>query len=447
MLEDLHHLAEDLRQYDQNRGLENRDIGDTLRDLQNELRDLSDFLHVPRPQHAEEGVQRSPLVEAQPIRVVDVDVVDPRAPRSQLSRASSSASSLSFLSSHHSEDWELYSRADSPPPWSHGTVSSSSSSEPSESSEPSFPSSISSPSSGPRPGSAVSSSPPLPPSSPSPSSSSSMSTIVPRRPPVDPVPLLGRIRDQVDALWDGQLSTNHLLDQLRDRPPPDNSELIDRMRRIEDLLRNLPTTVTAPIPQSELDSGSSTDGTDSRVPFWGPRGRRSPVAPHPIASAVGPSFAEQLENMLSASTTREVPPIQHPPPFRPFDYVPTGGPRPRSVSPVTTSQFAPRPATQPPPFPHLDPSSRGRRPIRHRGPVETFEPYDPEAMRNVPPSRATTRPVGEDDIDFQREQRNLRRQRDPRSDGFFHPGPPPQPVLVSHIAYRCYSIFNFIHLF
>ena len=72
----------------------------------------------------------------------------------------------------------------------------------------------------------------------------SSATVRPGAPGIDR-DALNRIRDvldavkaQTDALQDGQLSTNNVLDELRQRVPvlPDNTELVERLQRLEDLI-------------------------------------------------------------------------------------------------------------------------------------------------------------------------------------------------------------------
>ena len=196
---DIDRLAEELRRYDDARGLENQDIAGSIRALQDELRGLSDFLHrVPSPGAVQQTTQPTPRPQIQPqttletprgVQLVDraaggssvVSSLRPGGPRDMdpgvsLSRATSSATSIgSYLSSHHSDDdllEESYlDMPPSPPLWS----SSVESDETIESPSPSTYTSSS-------PGS--SSSPPLPPSSPSPSSSmTETETVRPIPPP------------------------------------------------------------------------------------------------------------------------------------------------------------------------------------------------------------------------------------------------------------------------
>ncbi|KIK36453.1 hypothetical protein CY34DRAFT_41649, partial [Suillus luteus UH-Slu-Lm8-n1] len=53
--------------------------------------------------------------------------------------------------------------------------------------------------------------------------------------------MLTSLREQTTALWEGQVSTNHMLDELRETRsgPLDTTEFNDRFRAIEVLLRQL----------------------------------------------------------------------------------------------------------------------------------------------------------------------------------------------------------------
>jgi hypothetical protein len=76
--------------------------------------------------------------------------------------------------------------------------------------------------------------------------------------------IVERVKDQTDALWDGQLSTNHILDELRQcvPQPQDNAELVERLQCIEDLLNRLADAQAQPrepSPEPSLfNSGSDT---------------------------------------------------------------------------------------------------------------------------------------------------------------------------------------------
>jgi hypothetical protein len=130
---DIDRLADELRTYDQARGMETQDVIDNVRALRQELRDLADFLQrTPSPSYP--SSPSSPVVQPEyqdsreetpvprrTVHMVDASVgrttsiisgpqfltLPPAAP-SSLSRATSNASSFnSYLSSHHSDD-DLY---------------------------------------------------------------------------------------------------------------------------------------------------------------------------------------------------------------------------------------------------------------------------------------------------------------------------------------------------
>ena len=132
---DLERLAEDLRAYDQARGLENEGLGDNIRALRDKLRDLATYLtrSPPRPRSPASIVslasepQRHPRIQLRdsPVPRLDIipeirltgpraapaphtespQVIEISAPAASLSRSTSNASSIeSYLSSHHSDD-------------------------------------------------------------------------------------------------------------------------------------------------------------------------------------------------------------------------------------------------------------------------------------------------------------------------------------------------------
>ncbi|KAH9979853.1 hypothetical protein BGW80DRAFT_1556544 [Lactifluus volemus] len=152
--------------------------------------------------------------------------------------------------------------------------------------------------------------------------------------------VLNRIRDildvvkaQADGLWDGQLSTKCLLDELRQHIPrvPDNGELVpvDRLQRIQDLINGLAEAsrpARPPTPEeSPFDSGSDT------------------------STMIRPTMAELLRPSQPPTAVQ----IQPPPAFVPLNFRPDArGPRPRSASPTLLTELPPlRPFTVPIPEP------------------------------------------------------------------------------------------------
>lgn len=373
----------------------------------------------------------------------------------QLTRATSSASSIgSFLSSHHSDDDLLASESgsyhDSPPPWHAPPIP--------ESDDSSVFTETSSYDSGPyHDGSESPSLPPLPPPSPTPSSSppSSSTSTVTARPLPTPPDLLGplnAIQEQLTALWHGQTSTNHMLDELRDRriPQPDNSELIDRLHRIEDLLQSLlsqgpPETriITEPAPPppppTQLRSVIHSDDSDILTSFGS-----EPEMPTPVpARGRGPSLVQQLDEILSATLPSVV--VEPPPPLVSFVYQPAErGTRPRSASPVSISTLPPRPETEPPPFPFW--RQRERQRIRRR-PLDRTAQASDEGPAQGPPVAGPTQelpvtpappPPDEGDIDMMRVIQDRRMAQRPETDGVYHAGPTPLPIFV---RIDCFAVF------
>ena len=123
---DIDRLADELRTYDNARGVETQDVIDNVRALRQELQDLADFFHrTPSPPtpvvRFEPQVREETPIPRRTVHMVDASVgrttsissgpqflpLPPAAPAS-LSRSTSNASSFnSYLSSHHSDD-DLY---------------------------------------------------------------------------------------------------------------------------------------------------------------------------------------------------------------------------------------------------------------------------------------------------------------------------------------------------
>ncbi|KAK7049981.1 hypothetical protein VNI00_005412 [Paramarasmius palmivorus] len=482
--DEFNHLLEEIRTYDQNREDENRDMGHTLRDLQNEIRDISEFLRRPRPMYAEERVGSSKAASSLSAPTqrggrgspVIRDITLP-PPRPMTEPMSSAASSISFLSSHHSDDWTLYGdgsrRRDSPIPTpvdsefgfprdvggdGEDTVStwhitdsgsgSSPTSSPTSTSVSLTESSSMFPLPTPTPPRTFleSEAPTPPPLSSSPSTTSvSVSTVrAPSVAPVNPIPWLNEIRDQVRGLWEGQLSTNNLLDQLRDRPVPDNAELLDRMARVEDLLRllgdqarqqpppqpqppvmmHMPVPVPPPAPSSDAGTEMSDISLDRIL-----RGfeQRAPVAP--TAVRAGPTLAEQLDELLRGTERPPRSPFRMPDPVRQISILMPGE---RSPSPSIRLQMPDMPErvyTAPLPE-HYEPRHPVRR-MRDRRGAPTgpppMQPSVPPTAPSVPETEREEEPI---------EMGNIPREGDVEGDATPMPqrpryfGPPPEPIPV-----------------
>ena len=122
---DIDKLAEDLRHYDDARGLEHKEIADGVKALRDELQDLSHFLHQRTPppnvvRIIEERVVPAAPPVVRPSRVLEsrsigdsteitsLHYLGPPEHGAALTRASSITSIGSFLSSHHSDDLSIY---------------------------------------------------------------------------------------------------------------------------------------------------------------------------------------------------------------------------------------------------------------------------------------------------------------------------------------------------
>ncbi|KAF8833074.1 hypothetical protein BDN67DRAFT_1072998 [Paxillus ammoniavirescens] len=233
----LHHIHE-LVHF---RGQETHEISENVRIIRDELIDLSEYV-------------RTRLVATERVVVAEQPGAPPVAlpialtpPPMRSPSISSSRSVSSFLSSHHSDDLSLLGAEEefNMPPPSPGWPS-----EPSLPSSDVTPSIISSSESSPEPSLSLtsSSSSPPPPSSPTPSTDSSSTA----RP--------------MTGLWDGQVSTNHILDKLRQArdAPRDDVEIHELLRHIENLIETLiqrRQETTGEIGETRDESVTESDAT------------------------------------------------------------------------------------------------------------------------------------------------------------------------------------------
>jgi hypothetical protein len=263
--------------------------------------------------------------------------------------------------------------------------------------------------------------------------------------------VLDAVKAQTDALRDGQLSTNDILDELRQRRPelPDNMELVERLQRLEDLINRLADAqrrARAPTPEQEslFDSGSDISSTIRRLrQRWENMRGETPalIAPTPIRPRTS------LDDMMAELLRPPQPPapsqIQPPPAFVPLNFRPDArGPRPRSTSPTPLTDFPPvRPHTVPlaEPFVTRDlgrrrPSRTGRPPRSSALAPSQFAPLQPP---ETPVTRidAGRRPrADETGPDFLDAVHQIRGRRPPAArDGWVHSRPEAEPAAVSFI--------------
>ncbi|KAH8988723.1 hypothetical protein EDB86DRAFT_3202463 [Lactarius hatsudake] len=334
--DDINRLLQYLHGVENDRQRDNQGVHDHLGEIQNELRNLADYMHEkevpqvvpPPPVHLKDrSIEGSSVVsfggprgapdypsipptvtgKASPGVIAIPLTPPPRSPRSP----SSLSSSISFLSSHHSDDSSLLG-------------SEPLESEPLETelfeTEPDVPRESSS---------SISSSP---------ISYSPPSSAVPTTPGIDCevinriCDVLDAVKGQTDALWDGQLSTNHVLDKLRQRVPrtQDNTELVERLQRLEDLINRLADAqararAPSPPPESLFDSGSDTSTAIRRL-------RERPRT----------SLDDMMAELLRPPQPTVAVLIQPPPTFVPLNFRPDArGPRPRSASPTLLGDLPP----------------------------------------------------------------------------------------------------------
>ncbi|KAG9313810.1 hypothetical protein JVU11DRAFT_6171 [Chiua virens] len=392
----LHHI----QQLDTFRGQENHEMSENIRAIRDELYDLSEYVRTHLVTTERVVVAPAPVPPVVPRRDQSVtaitatsehrdrsvgarsDVSEPRPsplgprmrpglipiplspPPVRSPSLMSAVSTMSFLSSHHSDDFSLLGADEeevemlpSSPVWP---------SEPSSPlSEPTL-SLITTSESSPGPTLSLtssSSSPTPPPSSPTPSTDSTDSSITARPVPVEGVSMttirdmLTQLREQTAALWDGQSSTNHMLDELRQsRPvPPDNREVLGRLDHIETLIQemsNIRDTTREHTTQRDervetvrvsdrVREESVVDSEDdasllSRWESMVESRRRGRIPSHiPPPRQAGPSLDEQLMELLNIPPAPVPSDIRPPPQLIPFIHQPAPRPaRSRSTSPV-----------------------------------------------------------------------------------------------------------------
>jgi hypothetical protein len=298
---DLDRLADEIRAYDQTRGLENQDLADNVRALRDELHGLADYLRrtpsppTPTPTRVAPEMPRIQLVDqpagdsdlVSPIFPGIVEVVVP-GPASLLRSTSNASSVQSYLSSHHSDDDLLEATLEtprSPAVWASEMTAEVTSS------------------------SSMSSSP----VTPSSDLESEATTTMPEAPEALQRALQG-IQDQLRALEDGQNDTRDLLEALQRQPEDHTPELTERLQRIENLIRNLldqghPRGPELPLhPPSPPRTGSISDSTDSlrRLrsilrDLAAPADVETRHMPVPMVAPTGPSIAQQLDEILVGS--------------------------------------------------------------------------------------------------------------------------------------------------
>ena len=503
----LHHIHE----LDHVRSQESHEISENVRIIRDELYDLSEYVRThlvetervvvteperpepPAVSHTDQSVATfSAVSERRDQSVAAISVVSERRDRSVAAMSvvseprvapagprshpglrpmllspppvrspsiSSTSSSISFLSSHHSDDFSLLSldevEVEMTPPspiWP---------SEPSLPSSDLTPSLISSSESSPGPTLSLtssSSSPTPPPSSPTPSTESTDSSETARQVPGITMTtirdMLAQVREQTSALWEGQTSTNHLLDELRQsRPvPQDNTEIFERLHHIETLIETLINTrqeITRRDQRDYLDQqdheeaveetetirvtdrtqrvarhpaeGSISESEDSQADVesllsrWRDmaRGRdrdHIPI-PAPIPHRAGLSLDEQLMELLNVPPAPVPSDIQPPPQLIPFVYQPAPRPsRSRSTSPVLRGDSAP-----PFRYPIWTPETLHHPPLQPRRP-----PVRPPLRRQP----VTEQPVSHGTPSVSEPIRE--RPRTPRPEHDMHDVPPPQ---------------------
>ena len=234
-----------------------------------------------------------------------------------------------------------------------------------------------------------------------------------------------------------------MLDELRERRPPpvDNTEVNDRLRRIESLLDSILRDATEDMTPSD----SSTDlASLLRGTLGGARVPRPPtiLTPQPTRfRAPLPSLDAEWEEFMNAPPALPEQPVQGPPELVPLIRRSSRVPHMGSISPPQFSITSPilRGSSAPPEASiHIDPFTPFRSPGSRLPPVGTLRRRPPGSRPEIPyrfediaggarPDRTggffpprrdvSGAPTGPSDIDFDRRVREQRRGRS-GGDGF-----------------------------
>lgn len=287
--------------------------------------------------------------------------------------------------------------------------------------------------------------------SPTPSSSS-VSTV--RASPPEPETamlsnlrgLLEGLREQTDALRQGQESTNEALDELRGRA------FDDKFHRLEDMLQHVLDRSGAPIPppSAEMDTADETASEASsgrlrnRLEELMQRRREPPIIHQPTPRTPG-----RHDDLLRDMFAPQMPipqTVGQPPQLKPFTYQPIPRP-PRSVSPSadlpraptvpilpseTRIHYRPAPAAaRPQARSRSRPAARRRTRTdsRSRAGLTPSEPADVE-LETEPPTRPVTTVTDTGGPSYLDQVRRKRQERQGRGDGFYG------SVPVSHFSTR-----------
>ena len=275
--------------------------------------------------------------------------------------------------------------------------------------------------------------------------------------------LLEDLRGQAQALWNGQLAANRMLENLAQRegptaPVPDaeREELGNRLRNIEGLLDGILRDLARAIPEEPMSEISSETSSALRRYIDRLRDRRhEPIhMPTPIRAPPPALDSEWLEFLSEPPPVAEQP-IQGPPPLIPL-YRRAPRRRRESMSPPVSIEWPARSRSVPPSPPPLRPRDMRSPWTRPRVPrseiypesvYETERPYPPSEFRDQGRRPRPRRPIsprvgrrprreGDEDIDMLDNIHRLRRQRRPGTDGRVDataPGAEPPPEVRSPI--------------
>jgi hypothetical protein len=164
--------------------------------------------------------------------------------------------------------------------------------------------------------------------------SSEASTV---RPSVDLLHSIANIRDQLQALENGQDSAHNLLMSLLRRPENPTVELADRIRRIEDFVqalvdqghlrgpkiaRDVPPMPFKPVISFEPEGSMSDESLGYLGSILGRLTHDGPFMPILVTAQQGPTMVQQLDEILSSAHQIPAVGINQPPNVDPFIYQP-----------------------------------------------------------------------------------------------------------------------------
>jgi hypothetical protein len=253
--------------------------------------------------------------------------------------------------------------------------------------------------------------------------------------------LVDQLREQIEAMKEGQAAANDVLNELRERAMA--PEIVDKLAKLEDMLNNvLAQSRRPPRPPTDTmysDESMTSSALERLRERWEEQTQmrdEPPTIYMPTPVPARPTLDEQLEALLNSVPPLPPASVQAPPPLIPLVYRPVPrAPRVRSPSPVSFMGLTERPLTAPPMEYPEQPNRRPWRPPHHvhRPPRSTARTADTVSeFTDAPRTEYTVhttgggtsrgggnkRPVNDGfDEDFEKRLRELRKIRQGGGDG------------------------------